>query len=248
MNHFGDVLSGVAARLEVREPAHSRILLELAADMEDLFRAYLEKGLPEEEARETVVERFQLSDDALRDLARVHDTTLQRSLDTLSGPVRGLWARALLGLVALSVLVPSGQILVRAEAYRDAGPVVFLLLPLLAAGVFLGIWKGVRLFLTHPRRSHSLQSGLTGLLALAGLQVGLAVAGVWVELYRSALHIRGAPAAAVRFLVEWLLQTAATLVIALSGALVLGFLWFFLQARARRMEQAAVTRLLDSTS
>jgi hypothetical protein len=248
MKRFGDVLSSVAARLDVPEPAHSRILLELAADMEDLHLAYLQKGLSELEAQEAVVEQFQLSDEALRDLARVHDTTLQRSLDSLSGPVRSVSARLLLGLVALSVLVPSGRILVRAGTYGDAGPVVWLLLPLLLAGVILGIWKAHRLYLTTPERSRSLQKGLIGLLGLASLQVGLAVAGIWVELYRNALQIRRTPGQALRFLVEWLLQTSATLVVALSGALVLGFLWFFLQTRARHLEEAAVNRLLEMES
>jgi hypothetical protein len=39
-------------------------------------------------------------------------------------------------------------------------------------------------------------------------------------------------------------MTSATLVIALSGALVLGFLWFFLESAIRHREALAVNDLL----
>jgi hypothetical protein len=70
-------------------------------------------------------------------------------------------------------------------------------------------------------------------------------AGLWVEFYLSALRIREIPRDTLIHLVGWLHMASATLVIAISGALVLGFLWFVLQARIRKQELATVAHLLE---
>jgi len=247
MSRFSQVLSDAAARLTVPEPARSRILLEVAADMEDLHRAYLDRGMEAEAAWDAVVEQFDLSDQALRDLALVHDTPLQRSLETLSGPVRASWARVLLGLVALSVLWPSGQLLAQPEIYAEAGLLVWVLLTLVLLGVGIGAWKGYSLLRGGRDWSRDAGRGLGALLALAGIQLALALAGLWIGLYQSALNIRAAPRDALIHLLGWAVNASATLVVSLSGALVLGFIWFFLRARARSLEETAASRLLEVT-
>ncbi len=73
--------------------------------------------------------------------------------------------------------------------------------------------------------------------------MAVAAVGLWVELYLSALRIRNAPGETLIHLVGWVHMASATLVIALSGALILGFLWFFLEFRTRRQELNAVADL-----
>ena len=85
-------------------------------------------------------------------------------------------------------------------------------------------------------------------LSTVGIGVAVAGAGLWVELYLSALRIRAVPGETLIHLVGWLYMASATLVIALSGALVLGFLWFFLESRVRRQELTAAARLLEGIS
>jgi hypothetical protein len=247
MSRFSQVLSDAAARLPVPEPARSRILLEVAADMEDLHQTYLDRGLAEEEALAQVMEQFDLSDQVLRDLARVHDTPLQRSLETISGQVRDTWTRILLGLVALSVLIPSGRMLLQPRLYSDAGSLVWPVLILTLLGLGIGAWKAYGLFPSGGEWRRDAGKGLGTLLTLAGLQVGLACAGLWIELYRSALEIRAVPGEALVHLIKWAIGASAILVIALSGALLLGSIWFLLRARARRIEETAVSRLLEVT-
>jgi hypothetical protein len=73
----------------------------------------------------------------------------------------------------------------------------------------------------------------------------LGFSGIWVELYRSALAIRVEPALALRHLVGWLHLASATMVVALSGALLLGLLWFFLETRATHLDELAAARILE---
>ena len=110
MTRFSKVLSDADARLAVQEPARSRILLEIAADMEDLHGEYLTRGLSDEAAQAAVVDHFDLSEEVLRELVRVHDVPLERSLEKISGQIRGTWSRVLMVLLALFVTVGSGSL------------------------------------------------------------------------------------------------------------------------------------------
>ena len=244
MSRFNETLAEADSRLGVAEPARSRILLELAADMEGLFREYLERGVPEGEAEVKVKEHFQLSDETLRDLVRIHDTPLQRSLGGLARQLEGPWSRLLVVLLALSVVVASGTLLVQSQLYRDASALVWLLMPLLAMGV---IWGGIRVVALLRARNEwrrDLSRGPARLLALAVAIPGLSLVGLWIQLYSAAVRIRGAPEEAMIHLVGWMHMASATLVVAFSGSLILAFIWFFLESRARRMEKRALASLL----
>jgi hypothetical protein len=78
--------------------------------------------------------------------------------------------------------------------------------------------------------------------------LAVAASGLWIELYLSALRIRQAPGETMIHFVGWLYTASATLVVFLSGALVLAFLWFFLEARTRKLEKLASVRLLGGVS
>ena len=245
MSRFSEVLSEVDGRLMVQEPARSRILLELAADMEDLHGEYLARGFSEEDAHAAVMDHFDLSEEVLRELVKVHDTPFQRSLENLSGHARSKGSRLLMIVLAVLVTGGSGTLLFRGQLYRDASGLVWILMPILAVGLAMAMGQARRIYKAVRDWDPSLGSGLGRLLGLATLMIVVAASGLWLELYLGALRIREAPGEALIHLAGWLHMASATLVIALSGALALGFLWFLLQSRVRRRELAAVTELLE---
>lgn len=248
MSRFSMILSDLDLRLAVPEPARSRVLLEVAADMEGLYRECLERGYSDEDAGKAVEDHFDLSDEALRELIRVHDTPFQRSLETLTGQVRGVWSRLLMAVLALIATVGSGSLLFHPRLYGDASGLIWITMPLLALGVAMAGRYALRVFRTGLGWSPALGSGLGRLLGLAALLLVISMVGLWFELYLSALRIRAVPAEALLHLLDWLHMASATLTISLSGALVLGFLWFFLDARIRRQELDAVSELLEGVS
>ena len=65
---------------------------------------------------------------------------------------------------------------------------------------------------------------------------------------RAALRIQAAPGTALRHLVEWLHMASATLVVALSGALLTALVWFFLEARAADLDRGAAAHMLGEES
>jgi len=249
MKDFSSQLRHVAARLPVPEPARSRILLEMATDMEDLFHHFVEGGMEEGPALEAVNEQFDLSDEALRELAQIHTSPITCSLEGLSGQARSTWERVILGVVALFV-IPGllGGLFLHPTLFRDASPLAYGLAGILAFGLGLGAWKAVALFRPGLPPGAISRRGLRALPGLSLLLLLLGFSGIWVELYRSALSIRGAPVLALRDLVEWLHLASATMVVALSGALLTALLWFFLENRAAYLEEKAARALLEPST
>jgi hypothetical protein len=149
--------------------------------------------------------------------------------------------------IAILVTATSGTLLFRPQLYRDAGVVIWLIMPLLLVGFGVASGQTRRMVSGGGSRPHPSTGGLGRLLGLSVLMVAVATVGLWIELYVSTLRIRNNPGETLLHLVGWLHMAAATMVIALSGALVLGFLWFFLEALLRRQELAAVANLLEDS-
>lgn len=245
MSDFSAQLRDIAARLPVQEPARSRILLEISTDMEDLFGHLLATGTPKTEALRSVVDQFELSDQALLELAQVHSSPMACSLEGLSGQARSTWERVVLGLVALFVIVGLGGLLLRTGVFLDASPIAYVLAGIILVGLGMGAWTAKNLFRTRGAGGPIPRRGLKALPGFALILLVLGMAGVWLELYRSALVIRSDPGMAMVHLVRWLHLTSATLVVALSGSLLTALLWFFLENRAAHLEERAAAQILE---
>lgn len=244
MSRFEQALLEVDSRLTVSEPSRSRILLEIASDMDGLFQAYREKGVGETEAETATLDHFDLTEDTLAELVRIHDTTLERSLDELTVPLRGLGARLLMVGMAVFVVAGSGTFLLNPDLYRTASRVVVILGVLLAWGLWVAGRQAVALVRARGLWTPQLRKGLHRLPGLAIAIVGLGGGGLLFELYLGALRIREVPSEALIHLVGWLHLASATMVVALSSALMLAFLWYFLDAQTRRLEKLASQALL----
>jgi hypothetical protein len=246
MNGFTDVLAETGSRLTVPEPARSRILLELAADMEDLFETYVGRGQSEAQAREAVLEHFDLSDESLRELVRVHATPLRGMLNGLSTQAGSVWERVVLGVVVVGVALLLGRSLFQGGLFASASVVIW---GVLAAGVVAVALAGI-----HGRRILGLAAsdvrkpsrGVDLILGLAVLEAFLGFAGVWVELYRTALRLAETPPQALVLLVEWLEMAAATLTLTLLLAIGTALLWFLVAGRAARVDRQSAAALVES--
>jgi hypothetical protein len=245
MSDFSIPLRDLATRLPIPEPARSRVLLEMATDMEDLLHVLLESGKERSEAIRAVEEQFDLSEEALKELVQIHSSPLQRSLEGLSSQAPSPWERGILILVGLFVAPGLVLHLVQPSILQDASPLAFGLLLVLAISLGLGGWRAVTLFRPGAGEGGAIpRKGIRALPGLALLLLGLGFSGSWVELYRAILAIRAGPEPAIVHLVGWLHMASATLVVALSGALLTGLVWFFLEVRAASLEERAATAML----
>ena len=75
MSRFAEVLTRISAGLDLPQATRSRILLEMAGDLEDLYQHHRSQGLDEAQATRRAEEAFVASDEALKHLAHIHEAS-----------------------------------------------------------------------------------------------------------------------------------------------------------------------------
>lgn len=236
MDRFSRVLRRVDRRLQAPEPRRSRILMEMARDLEDLYRAYRDRGLSEREARRRAEEWLAPSGAALESLSSVHLPAFDRFLDRLGGTTRG---RIELGLGALVSLAATGSGLLaalRSGAVSVSSPGLWIVAGLFALGMGLGAGQGYALFVRGDRLSRGWRRGLSRVAAAAA---GTALAGVLagalrLTVWAAPVEVGSAPA------VLWseIATASGVAALGLSASLLLALLWLVLRTRATVVDHA----------
>lgn len=236
MDRFGRVLRRVESRLRAPEPERSRILMEIAGDLEEMYRSYRDQGLDEDEARKETERWLAPSATALASLHSVHLPAFERLLDRLGGTARG---RTELGLVALLSLAAVGSGLagvLRSETVPATSPGLWSVAVLVALGIGVGAREGYALFVRGDRLGPGWRDRLGRVLACAG---GSALAGPLAAAIRLSLAV-GPAGGGIPSSAPWSELAAASglAALGLSGALLLALLWLLLRTRAASVLRA----------
>jgi hypothetical protein len=244
MTRFRDALQHAHARLQLPQPTKSRILLEMAADLEDAYASFRAEGATEEEAIGRAVERFSVSDEALARLTELHASACRRFLDRLSARGQARSERAGLVLLLIFVALVGGRSLRAGEIVPDAGWLLWPLVGAWLAALAVALQRVYVLFIKKDHDVRRVRRGLSALLGLAGLHVLWAVWGSLLELQRAALAVTGDAARIGPRVVGWLIESSALMVLGLTGAILIALVWFALHRKASAVEQAEVAYLL----
>lgn len=244
MNEFGSVLRSLSDRLDLPQPARSRVLIEVAADLADLEAAYVQRGASPEEARARAAERLDLSDETIRELVRVHGSRLRRGLDQLGETGRRRGER--LALVALLVFLVAGTraLLPSWGLLADAGRGLWVVSLVAIPGILLSITKGYALWGRDEYDPRKLRTGLDAILALGGLTAATGLTLWWFGLRTAAEASAQSPELGPAYLIAWLTGGSATVVVSFQLAIMLGILWLLLAGRTARVERGEAEMLL----
>jgi hypothetical protein len=245
MSRFSRVLLRTAARLDLPQPIKSQVLLEMAADLEDMFSAYRERGLSEAEAELRVTERFDASDDALRDLTRLHSSAFRCWMDRFSAQARTLWERVLLVVILLFVAMITGRLLFSTAFFRDASGFVWpaILIGIAAVGIFLA--KVYQLYIKKDHRVRGLRRWLPTLLMLACAAPTCGLFGYFLTLYLTMTRIAEDVEMAGPHFAGWLVGSTATMIVSLLVAILVALFWFLLVNKVARIELAEAALILE---
>ncbi len=245
MNRFQTTLQRVNDQLRLPRATRSRIVLEMAADLEDLFEHYRAEGLDDAEAERRAEEALAVSDDAIERLLAVHRPGLDRLTERLAVHVSGGWERALLavllafaGLVAGRIFVAGGDFLARASVF------VWPVLALAAAAALVGLAKLRRLLFRRGLDARRLRSGLDTLLLLAAGILAVGVDGFLIELFLGLRRFAaGLPDAALG---QWLIGVSSMMIVTMLTAILAALAWFVLARWIVRIENREAGELLGN--
>ena len=245
MNRFRDVLTQLNDRLDLPQPARARILLEIAADLEDIYQVSREAGQSEEEARERAVSYVNVDAEALSALVRVHGSFVRRALDRVSEGTRTTVERLVLALVALTFSYLGVLFAMERSVFRDAGFLAWPLLALFLAGAVIAAERIYALRLKKDHRPRRLRRGLNALVALAGWQLALALVGSYLTLFATWGPGQEDPEVWLQLQLVWWRKSSALFGLATLGAVVCAFFWYFLARRVSRLEEREAALLLE---
>ena len=111
MKRFTRVLSEAHDQLKIPEPSRTRVLLEMASDLEDSYQFHLSQGCDETEAAQRAEEAFGTSEEALKHLTRIHESGLGGMQNRLSGQIGRAWEKVLLlAIVAFEIFAKTGAL------------------------------------------------------------------------------------------------------------------------------------------
>lgn len=223
---FLPTLRDVERELRVPIPERVRILRELEFDLEELRDRLVAHGVSADEARTRALDALVPDRTALRELGRLHAPLYRRVTRHLSGGRLRVLERSALALAIASVLLVQGSALVRANLLRDPSPFLW---PVLGLGALLFAATLAKVFELWIKGDHTTPDrGLRGILVLAGVTLAAGVGGAFVDFYRLAGMLEGAPELAVTLTSQWLLRDSVLLSVSLLLSLAGGLAWFVL--------------------
>jgi hypothetical protein len=237
MNDLTRVLRDIHDRLDLPQPARSRVIIEIASDIQDLEEQLVGEGM--------ALERCDLSDDAVAELARVHSPVYRRFLDRLSAQARTRWERSMLALACLVVVLTTGQAVVSVEVLRAGGVVAWLATAVAVAALLFAATRGYAAFVAQDHDPVRLRRGLVVLPAAVAYNLLLAAVGAWGGFFRVAWRFADNPADGLVLLTGWLRTSTAATIVCLLSAILVGMLWYVVESKVTRIEQAEAALLLQ---
>lgn len=242
MTRFAHVLQRADRTLRAPEPQRSRVLLELAQDLDDLFGELRAGGLTEAEAVRRAEALMAPSPEAIEALCALHAPLHVRLAERFSeGSGHRFELLLLIGATLLS-LGSAAFVLLGTSSSLTTSPAAWLLALILTCLA----WQGAALLLQVPAVLHAgdaATSRMTSILWLAGLASAVGVSGALVEIWllTGRAQAGGANAGEVFAAVG---RAADLLVFALALVLATLLIWFAAYRRSRRaaMYSTEITR------
>ena len=255
MKRFTNLLTEINTKLELPQPQKSRIICEIADDIEETFKAYTKRGLSEQEAENKTRDKFALSETAIIELTQIHLTPYRRWLNKLSQRAQSKWERFLLFIIFALILSSLAEVVYSTPFFQNASYFIYPILTVLLFATILFTVKFYQLYIKKDHHIKNLRNGLDWILYFCGAILFFGIFGYFGELYVSSQSVNYlGPFFFLSFLsdspslhlsVEWLVRNSSMMMTCLGSAMITSLYWFILINKAGKIEQDEASILLD---
>ncbi len=256
MNKFTYLLEKINNKLELPQPLKSRVLLEIYGDIEEIYNAYIQRGLSEEDAKNNTIDKFSLSDAALEELVQIHSTPYKRWFDKLSQRAKTKWEQLLLALIFLIVLLSFIQVTISTTFFASASKFIYPILLTLFVATILYLIKVYQFFIKKDHNIRKLRNGLDKLLYLCIASLFFGIAGYFGEIYLSSGTVQFlgpyfiisllTDSSSLQLSVEWMMRSSAMLMTCCGSIMIILLYWFSLTNKAGKIEESEALILLEN--
>jgi hypothetical protein len=258
MNPFKSLLIEINQKLELPQPTKSRIILEIAADLNDVYQLYQSQGMSEQEALDSAKQKFDLDEHALNELIRVHQSSFRRWFDHLSTTAQTWWERVILMCLLALILISGGVTVMKVPFLEQASPFVWTIFLLALIGCTVFAQKIYQIYIKKDHHLLSVKRGVPFLLFISGLSLLACIWGYYWQLYnfKEYGHILETKMIYLLYttddsfpqvfkdLTNWMIASSSFVMIGMLAAILLGFMWYFLMMKISKIEEAEAAVLL----
>lgn len=183
MKQFKSLLQKINQELRLPQPEKSRILLEIAMDLEDTYAYYRERGHSEEEARVKAEEKIAFSQEAFTQIREVHKSPYVRWMNSFSERTRLRWEFILLLISTLLVSWFTIKLIYETPFFKEASVMVIPSVLVFLTVLILFSVKFYQLFIKKDHRIKTLNTLMPLLLFLTAFNLFLGMFGYVYELF-----------------------------------------------------------------
>jgi hypothetical protein len=248
MTRFANVLKRAEDRMRAPEPVRTRILLEMAADLEDSYQHFLDQGLDEAEATRRAEEAFSTSDETIQLLERIHQPDFGGPAVGFFHQVGTIWSTILLVLLLAFELLLAVRISSNQSFFVYPSPFLWPIALLALAAILFTVWKLVQIFSRQGRDIRRLRTGLGLPLFLAGASLAVSFLGFLFHLQRFfRVNSQGAPETLFMNFAGWMVSISSLMTIGMLTTILAGLVWFVLSGLVIHKEAREMERLLQTS-
>jgi hypothetical protein len=245
MSRFADILKQTSERLDLPQPEKSRILLEIASDLEDMYEHYRGQGMSDEEAVGRAREKLAVSDEALAELVQIHESVFCRLLGRISGQAQTRWERVLLTALVVFIAVFTGREVVSTQLYGTAGRFVWPVLGVAFMAALVSVFQVYRLYIKKDHDIRRLRTGFPWLITAGCASMLIGLYGAMHETYRSVRLIIAEIEMSLVYAIHGALRCSAILIVSLLVSVAVFLVWFALANKVKRIEEAEAAWLIE---
>jgi len=258
MNKFTLFLKRINERLSLPQPLKSQILLEVAGDLEDIYEFYKNKGLNEQEAMQKAEEKLDLTDEALSELIRVHQSVYGKLMNRISEQAQTRWERIFLIIIIIFGGVLSIKQFLSTQFFLHSSSFIW---PVLGIGCIIMVLSIVKFYTLYIKKDHNiknLRKRLSSILFLGGGSLLTGTIGYFIELYSAGgfgvllesklvfvvVTTNGLDEKA-NYIADWMIESSSMVMTGMFVAIFAALIWFILVNKVIKIEQAEAEFLLE---
>ena len=215
MNPFINYLQELNQRIQLPQPQKSRIILEISADLTDLYKYYLQQGMNEEQAKQSALDRMAVSDEEVTELVQIHDHWINRLMNKLSNQGRNRWEKILLLFLIAFTVIFSGNVIFNHEFFRHSSVFITPVLILAISLIIHVITRVYKLFIKRDHTISRLRKGIPAVLFFGGAALLAGILGFFIDTYLTVSRIAADMEKTLIYFIDWMLRISSLAVFTL---------------------------------
>ena len=258
MKQFTPLLKSINERLDLPQPIKSRIILEIAADLDDLYQLYLSRGIKENEAAQKAEEKIDLTDEALNELVQIHQSLFRKLLDKITAQTQNRWERVAFVLMLLFIAAISVQAVFSTQFLTQASKWIYPVLGISLTAILISIPKFYQLYIKKDHQVKKIRSGLSLIFGMGVLNLVIGVMGYVMELYMAGSNallfanhlvyiITTQEVGSVQRLSDittWMIKSSSLIMFTFVSTIFIAFICYMLMNKVLIVERAEAAVLL----